>query len=92
MEWNTNIDEAPRGAEVWETRTDKNGKESKVRVFTPDLLILTTKCGQVIGSRWMPEHIVGKYPPRTIQGRWFGLAEGEEPVAWMLWPTPYEAE
>jgi len=77
------ISSAPRGKT--ETTTRKVGKNiNEVTEFVPDVLLLATKCGKVIGSYWIPEN--GKNP-----GRWSGLATGEEPVAWAPWPV-YEPQ
>ena len=93
MAWNTNISEAPRGRTVLKAKPDgKSGGEVQFSVFEPTAVILTTKCDQSIKSQWLPKHKVGEHPPREIAGRWLGLRNGEQPVAWQPWPEPYEAE
>jgi hypothetical protein len=75
MTWNFNISEAPRGRSVTQLRTIK-GKEVSVAVFERDPVFLATKCGKVTTSYFIPK-----------ENRWCMLAAGEEPVAWMAWPT-----
>ena len=72
--WSRDITIAPRGKTVAQERTIKD-KTITVNVFQPERVILATKCNQVIQSRYLPD-------PK----RWEGLANGEEPVAWMAWP------
>jgi hypothetical protein len=79
MNWNFDITAAPRGKTVAQERTIKD-KTILVNVFQHDKLIVATKCGQVFGSRYLPE-----------PERWEGLAKGEQPVAWMHWPDHPEA-
>lgn len=73
-EWNFDISKAPRGRYVIQNRKFGKG-QADTRVFEPDRVILATKCGQVIPSRYLPE-----------AKRWEGLATGERPVAWQVWP------
>ncbi|MDM9643854.1 hypothetical protein [Rhizobium sp. S163] len=82
MTWNTNIQEAPRGKTVQITR--KKRVETKEAVDTTfrttyehqkEDVILATKCGKVIKTYWIPG-----------EERWAGLANGEQPDAWMAWP------
>ena len=73
--WNFDISKAPRGKYVIVNR--KTGKTmTDVKVFKADPVILATKCGKVTSSRYIPD-----------EKRWEMLAKGEEPVAWMAWPT-----
>ena len=85
MDWNTNIDEAPRGYTSQVERIGSKGKTYTVDQFAPDVIMLSTKCKQVIQSRWIPE-------TDKALGRWLGLATGEQPEAWQFWPDPYEVE
>lgn len=77
--WNFDISAAPRGRIVQQTRKVK-GEDVTGDVFQPDRVILATKCGQVTTSRYLPK-----------EDRWEGLATGEQPLAWQLWPEHPEA-
>jgi hypothetical protein len=79
-EWNFDISQAPRGAFVVKNRKYGSGR-GDTKVFEPDRVILATKCGQVIASRYLPADAERK------AGRWEGLATREQPVAW----RPYAA-
>ncbi len=72
--WSTDIKAAPHGRYVIKQR--KEGVDT--RVFVPEWVILTTKCGKTTRSYYQPE-----------VKRWLMLADGEAPVAWMPWPEPY---
>ena len=73
--WNTDIKAAPHGRYVVKQR--REGVDQ--RVFVHERVILSTKCGKAILSRYVPE-----------EKRWMMLAKGEQPVAWMPWPEPYQ--
>ncbi len=74
MEWNFNMDEAPKGDYV----TTKRG-ETTTEVFKPVFLLLAAKPDLITKSYWIPE-----------QNRWcaFTAPSGskQQPFAWMLWP------
>jgi hypothetical protein len=74
--WSTDIKAAPHGRYVVKQR--REGVDQ--RVFVPERVILTTKCGKVTLSHYLPE-----------EKRWLMLGHGEAPVAWMPWPEPYSA-
>ena len=82
MNWNSNMEEAPRGHTVKEVRFVAKGKNKgqpyEVDVFKRQLIIITTPCGHVGTSYWIPS-----------QARWCGCSNGETPLAWMPWPEPY---
>lgn len=81
MTWRTDLDAAPRGEYVTTTQKAKDGTR-EVKHFEPDPVILASKCGKVIKSRWMPE-----------PGRWEFFNKDEQPVAWQPWPThPHKVE
>lgn len=72
--WRTDLDAAPRGKLVTSiVKTAKGDRE--VQSFEADPVILASKCGKVIKSRWMPE-----------PGRWEFFNKDEQPVAWQPWP------
>ncbi len=72
--WNTDIKSAPHGR--YEIKQRREGVD--IRVFVPERVILTTKCGKVLQSYYVPD-----------EKRWMFLHHGEQPVAWMPWPEPY---
>jgi hypothetical protein len=88
MSWNFDINAAPRGKTVQVTK--KKRVETDASVDTTfrttyehqrENVILATKCGKVIKTYWIPG-----------ESRWAGLANGEQPNAWMAWPThPFAA-
>lgn len=82
MEWNTDISKAPKG-EMRKTTKAVGKNKVEVEEFAPDRVILTAKCGTVIVSAWNPPT---KHNPK---GRWQGLTQNEEPIAWMPWPEAY---
>lgn len=73
MNWNTEINDAPKGAET--ERKNPRG-EGTYTEFVPEHIIVATKCGKVTRSYWIPK-----------EGRWCMLAKNEQPVAWMPWPS-----
>ena len=73
--WDFDISNAPRGNKVLAVQKRQKGDVAVMR-FVPDRVILATKCGKVTLSHFIPE-----------EDRWMMLAKGEEPVAWMAWPT-----
>lgn len=84
IDWKTHFGDVPRGKWASETRVSKKGKEYEARYFKPEYVLLSTKCNQVLRSRWIPGTKKGP-------GRWLGLATYEQPTAWDYWPEPYRA-
>jgi hypothetical protein len=82
MTWNTNIDEAPKGRTVMKERKTKKGIV-QFSQFESEKIDITSPCGQVMVSYWIPEGGQDK------RGRWLGLATGEKPQAWQPRPEPY---
>lgn len=72
--WSADIKFAPHGR--YEIKQRREGVD--IRVFVPERVILTTKCGKVLQSYYVPD-----------EKRWMFLHHGEQPVAWMPWPEPY---
>jgi len=87
MEWNRDIEAAPKGFEATEERLIA-GRLKKVEVYIYMPVILASKCGRVMKSRWLPAD-TGAHRPI---GRWEGFQPLEEPVAWMPWPEHPEAK
>ena len=81
--WSTDIKSAPHGR--YEIKQRREGVD--IRVFVPERVILTTKCGKVTISHYQPE-----------VKRWEMLADGELPIAWMhhqpgrALPEPYSLQ
>ena len=73
--WRYDFENAPRGEHVTSMVKSKDG-ERKVTHFEPTPVILASRCGKVIKSRWMPE-----------PGRWEFFNKGEPVIAWQPWPT-----
>lgn len=88
LKWSDDASAAPKGELVetvtTSTRNGKSVEHRKSEHVSPKILALT-KCGKIVSTYWMP----GK---RTASGgvldaaKWSGLATGEEPVLWALWP------
>jgi hypothetical protein len=76
--WNFDVSEAPLGGYVSNTRTVK-GKEVTSRDYRYAKIFVATKCGKVMPSHWQPKN-------GQDGGRWYGLATGEVPIAWMHFP------
>lgn len=74
MQWNRDINAAPRGKYRVENRQFGRGR-GDTRIFEPVPVILATKCGKVLRSEYLPD-----------KKRWLGLSANERPVAWMAWP------
>lgn len=76
IEWNRDIDEAPKGHSVLETRANRKGEEYSFERFVRDeiYIAVTNKDGSkvVTLSYWMPN-----------QNRWCMCVEGQEIDAWM---------
>lgn len=78
--WNFNLDEAPRGYMEIEQRLGR-----AVEVYHYVTVILASRNGGVVKSRWLPQDDRQRRPI----GRWEGFsATGDDPVAWMPWPDP----
>jgi hypothetical protein len=75
--WSTDIKSAHHGR--YEIKQRREGVD--IRVFVPERVILTTKCGKVLQSYYVPD-----------EKRWMFLHHGEQPVAWMPWPEPYSLQ
>jgi hypothetical protein len=75
MNWNFNMDEAPRGSVRTMARTI--GKNTvNVEVFHPDMIIAADASGTVVTpSHWKPS-----------EGRWQMFTKDAPPIAWMPWP------
>ena len=75
--WNFDMEEAPKGRTVKVDRKHpKTGAMLQSEHFVPDTVILASKCGKVTTSHFIP-----------AEQRWNMFAAGEQPVAWMPWPT-----
>ena len=81
MEWNTNMDEAPKEATVTRKYTHHTSARSFTKSITSKVPVLISVNGQVIESLWS-----------TMRGTWSGISDDEVPDAWMAWPEPYEGE
>jgi hypothetical protein len=78
MTWNTNMEDAPKGAT--ETRAYTHWKSNKPYDIdhTSKKPILLSVSGQTIQSFWS-----------ELRGTWSGISKEEVPDAWMAWPEPY---
>lgn len=74
MNWNAEINEMPLGGMVERSVQTKDGVR-KYDEYVSENVIVASKCGKVIKSYWLPK-----------EQRWAGLANGEQPIAWMRWP------
>lgn len=82
-EWNYDMSAAPRGRTEKRVYQHKSQKDKTVErdVFVPELIIAASKSDRVVtASRWLPN-----------ESRWNMFAKGEEPLAWMPWPTHPES-
>jgi hypothetical protein len=78
--WNYDMAECPKGCFV--TVTKKVGKNiTSYQEWQRQVVILASKCGKVTTSEWLPE------TDKRKVGRWNMFSPGEEPLAWMPWPT-----
>lgn len=80
MTWSSDISQAPRGNMVETTVQTSKGPRTTSRLV-PTKVILTTKCGKVTLSQYIPD-----------EERWLMLGKGEQPVAWQPWPEPFSGE
>lgn len=83
IEWNYDMDAAPRGRYVKKmVKTPKGLFE--VDVHEPDLIIATE--GTIVTlSKWLPPITTGPVS-RQRGGRWTMFATWQTPLAWMPWP------
>lgn len=75
MHWNFDISQAPKGGMSKRTVV-RDGKSVVVKEYHGPILIAASKCGKVTVSRWLHE-----------AERWEMFEKGEQPIAWMPWPT-----
>lgn len=75
MEWNNDIDSAPREAKIKRQAILKGGKTVTYDATEYTPVILASACGRVIRSYWIES-----------EQRWAGFKKGEQPVAWISWP------
>ena len=73
MEWNHNIDEAPKGR-LEERNIIVKGKKAVRNVFVAEPILIATPCRKVFISYMLKD------------GRWNFMSENEIPVAWMHKP------
>src|SRR5688500_1001735 len=85
MTFNFDMSTAPRGYEVTVARKVKTAEgvvDREVEEFVHEKVLLATKDGNVLSSKWLPPN---KF---TKNGRWDGFSENsKEPIAWMAWPA-----
>ncbi|WP_174804378.1 hypothetical protein [Martelella limonii] len=74
--WNFDISAAPQGHHSVSTYKTNTGETRERRDFVPEKVWIATKCEKVFPSY------------RLENGRWGGLATGEEPIAWMPYDVP----
>lgn len=89
--WNFDMSSAPKSYFDTETRIIR-GKPQDVQIPIDVPLVLATKCGRVLKSRWLPAKPKDKngYTDRP-EGRWEFLGTKEQPIAWRPWFThPYD--
>lgn len=75
MNWNFNMDEAPRGHTEIRQRTVKNGAVAEYEHHVPAQIIAAGNDGVVTISRWLPK-----------EGRWNMFSKDTPPMAWQPWP------
>ena len=96
MEWNHNLAEAPRGRTVIAKGKVKEGKiyvEADVEKIVCDTILAVQTNGEVVRTYWIPARYTQS--GHLLDGnRWSGFNVGQEPIAWMPWPTyePPKAE
>ena len=79
MQWNFNIDEAPRG-EFREVTRNIGKNEVTMEEHIPVLIIAAGNDGVVTPSKWIEK-----------DQRWNMFTKDVPPLAWMPWPTHPEA-
>lgn len=83
MKWHFDLSQAPKGREVTHHYPDGRGGDRREVVWESPTLLLATKCGKVIKSRWLPP----SHKERRPVGRWEFMQAGEDPVAFAPWPA-----
>ncbi len=86
LHWSSDISAAPKGEMVTTPYTIMVKGEPKERTRTehvPVKILALTKCGKVVSTYWLLGTAYGA-------GRWSGLADGESPLLWALWPDAAE--
>ena len=78
MTWNTNMEEAPKGATETKTYTHWKSGKPYDKEYTIKKPVILSVSGEVIQSFWS-----------ELRGTWSGTSETELPDAWMVWPEPY---
>lgn len=74
--WNFDVSQMPKGGITEAQRlVGPKGKERLVPVYHAPKIIAASKCGKVTVTKWLHE-----------QNRWEMFHDGEQPVAWQLWP------
>lgn len=81
--WNYDMSAAPRGE--WTETVEKGGRsgERHVRRYSAPRVIIASRCGKVITSRWLPPDEKEKRPV----GRWEFFTADSDPLAWQPYPT-----
>lgn len=77
MNWNFNINEAPKGWEEVKTIKRKD-KDIDVSVHNPEYIWAASSCGVVTKSYWIES-----------EGRWCCFKKGENPIAWQIFEVPF---
>lgn len=81
MDWNFDMEKAPRGETREHVWTNKKGKECKKTFHRGERILTASKCGKVIVSDWLEK-----------EGRWNCYSKGSGPIAWMALPIHPEAK
>lgn len=92
LKWSDDISKAPKGEYVTTTyQTMVKGKPHEVTKteHAPTKILALTKCGKVVSTYWLPAKQTAS-GALLDGGRWSGLATGEEPLRWALWPDAAE--
>lgn len=82
-DWNYDLSAAPRGEYIEETLPGRSGSVRRITKYVAPRVILASKCGKVITSRWLPPEESEKRP----KGRWEFFSADEEPLAWQPYPV-----
>jgi hypothetical protein len=86
-DWNFDLSAAPKGE--WTETVEKGGRsgERLTRRYSAPRVIIASKCGKVITTRWLPPDEKEKRP----NGRWEFFNADEEIAAWQAYPVhPHE--
>lgn len=92
LTWSDRIEDAPRGEMVTTTYHQMVKGEIVERQRTehvPTKILALTNCGKVIPTYWIPARHTASGAV-LHGGLWSGLATGEEPLRWALWPDAAE--